>query len=134
MRDILLFLQFWDPQLLSICWILSMWNINRKPSKGKMPSKSWCLLNFGIYQCTSDTMALLRNWQNVHGQRNTQMDQDLADLNVVFAVSSVYNYASPMILLTSSQSIWLRVLPVLSDIFPTASSTSASNKTQQQRI
>ena len=62
------------------------------------------------------------------------MDQDLADLNVVFAVSSVYNYASPMILLTSSQSIWLRVLPVLSDIFPTASSTSASNKTQQQRI
>ena len=33
------------------------------------------------------------------------MDQDLADLNVVFAVSSVYNYASPMILLTSSQSI-----------------------------
>ena len=62
------------------------------------------------------------------------MDQDLADLSVVFAVSSVYNYASPMILLTSSQSMRLWVLPVLSDIFPTASSTSASIKTQQQRM
>ena len=40
-------------------------------------------------------------------------------------------YVSPMILSTSSQSMWLLVLPVLSDILPTASSTSAWNTNRE---